>query len=633
MTDRYSAVKLRKGAIGGIVVLALLVASGPERFAQVVGFISSLITWPFTRELITEANRYEIRNAEILFVYIVAVLGLNLFFQVGYKSIGQSAPMLVGAYTFGIATTTHELPFLAGLLLAVVGAGLLSLLLGLPALRLGVFTLAMVTIGYSFVAEDLVFEWRGITGGGNGLSGISRPSTFDTVEDYYWVLAIAAVLALVFTRNWLRSELGRAGKAVADNQVAARSLGVNLQSVKLRAFAVAGAMGGLAGALYAPLYGFIAPEGFTVDLSILFVLMVLLGGSGTVWGPLLGAVVLFRIPLAVEEITDQPGEWSLAVYGLVLVLSVSLLPNGLMSFIRGLRRGGESQSAGMGDASVAGLIDGADASVGLKVEGCSFGIGGLQILKGVDLDAAPGKVTAIIGPNGSGKTTLLNVSSGFLSQDDGVLSLGGADISRASAEGRARSGLARTFQTPLLFEQMTCLDNVLVGLDQADRRLPFGAIFRTPGWRRRERAKIERATAILVALGLGPRLDTAAGSLTPGERRLLEIGRVVAMEPSLILMDEPAAGLTDGEISVLENLIEELRAHGVGVILVEHHVDMVMRLADHVIALDFGEVIASGDAESVRNHPDVVRAYFGDDPEGELATPVEPSTVGGTEDV
>src|SRR5690606_3259833 len=141
--------------------------------------------------------------------------------------------------------------------------------------------------------------------------------------------------------------------------------------------------------------------------------------------------------------------------------------------------------------------------------------------------------------------------------------------------------------------------------------------------------KIERATAILVALGLGPRLDTAAGSLTPGERRLLEIGRVVAMEPSLILMDEPAAGLTDGEISVLENLIEQLRDHGVGVILVEHHVDMVMRLADHVIALDFGEVIASGDAESVRNHPDVVRAYFGDDPEGELATPVEPSTVGG----
>ena len=612
MTERYSAQPISKGAIAGLTALGLLLVSGPERFAQVIGFFTSLLTFPFTQELVTEANRYEVRNAEILFVYIIVVVGLNLFFQIGYKSIGQSAPMLLGAYTFAIATGTHELPFVVGILIAVALSAAVSLLLALPVLRLGVFTMTMVTIGYAFVAEDLVYEWRGLTGGGNGLSSIARPSTFDSVESYYWVLAACAVLAVFIARNWLRSELGRAGKAVADNPVAAQSLGVNLRTVKLRSFVAAGAFAGFAGALFAPLYGFIAPDGFTVDQSILFVLMVLLGGSGTVWGPILGAVILFRVPLAVEEITDQPGEWSLAVYGVVLVASVSLLPNGLMSAIGRLRRNRGSEMADVNAASVDGLIDRQTDTERLDIADCRFAIGGLQILDGVGLTAEPGRVTAIIGPNGSGKTTLLNVSSGFLNQQSGRLQLGSADISEYGPERRARSGLARTFQTPLLFEQMCCLDNVLVGLDQAERRSTVPAILRTPGWRRREKAKIQRATEILAALGLASRLFAAAGDLTPGERRLLEIGRVVAMQPALILMDEPAAGLTDSEIVVLEKLIEELTANGVGVVLVEHHVEMVMRLAHHVIALDFGQVIAEGSAEAVRHHPEVVRAYFGD---------------------
>jgi branched-chain amino acid transport system permease protein len=243
------------------------------------------------------------------------------------------------------------------------------------------------------------------------------------------------------------------------------------------------------------------------------------------------------------------------------------------------------------------------------------------------LDVPTGSVAAVIGPNGSGKTTLLNVVSGLVTPDSVRIEFLGDDITNVSPDGRARLGLARTFQTPLLFDQMSCLDNVLVAIDRVEPKDSAGALLRLPRWRKAEHSKIERATEILDALGLGAKADAPARSLTPGERRLLELSRVIGLGPRLVLMDEPAAGLTEPEIEILEQLIRELVGQGVAVVLVEHHVDVVMRLADQVTALDFGEVIAHGLPDAVRRDPAVVGAYFGDQ-DAELADPPLSGAVG-----
>jgi branched-chain amino acid transport system permease protein len=618
-----SATGMSKGSLIGHLVALLVLASGPHNVARLFATVSSVLTWPVTRELILEPNRFEIRNAELLLIYLVAVFGLNLLFQTGVISIGQSASVLVGAYSVALLTGELEWSYWLALVGAMVIATAVGVLLGLPGLRLGTFTFVMVTIGYATVATDMVLEFRSITGGGDGLSGIAKPAPFDTLESYYWLLAIAAVLVYVVVHNVLRSPYGRQGKAIESNQVAASSLGISSYGPKLRAFAMASALGGLAGGLYAPLLGFIAPEAFSVNLSILFVLMVLLGGRGSLVGPVVGAIVVFRIPLAVERVTDQPGDASLLVYGLVLLLSVHFVPKGLMSawwYVQGWlvrRRDGDQGPAPEPDPDevftcVTDLLRDAPRREGdLVVVDVVKRLGGVTAVGGIDLTVKPGTVHALIGPNGSGKTTLLNLISGYLRPDHGTISICGTDVTGTSTEGRAALGLSRTFQTPAVFEGMTCLENVMTAVD-FHREATFPEyLVRLPRARHAERDALKEATVILEALGLGHRADDDVADLTPGERRFLELARVVAMRPSFVLLDEPAAGLRAGEMEVLAAGIRALRASGIGVLLVEHHVDFVLKLADEATVIDFGRVIASGDPAEIRHDPAVVAAYFG----------------------
>lgn len=603
----------------GLLALAVL-AAGPQQFATLSSGITGLIVAPFTGTVEFSSSRYEIFNAELLLIYVVVVLGLNLIFHAGMISLGHSAFFLFGAYGVGLLTLKADWSFWLAMPTAAVVAGVMGLVLGAPALRLGLFTLAMVTLGYGIVSEDMLLQWRSITGGGDGLPGVQKPTPFDTVESYYWLVVIVAVAVFLLTRNWLRSPIGRASKATADNEIAAGSIGIDVRLVKLRSFVVSAAIAGLGGALYAPLIGFLSPGGFSVDLAVLFLLMVLLGGGGTVFGPIIGAFVLFRIPLAVEDITGEAGNVSLLVYGFVLIASVNLVPQGFMSGWWFLRSRFGRRAASIGSAEAASSDDDAFRSILsllprptdeslLSATGLRRRMGGVQAVDGVDLLVRPGEVHALIGPNGSGKTTTLNLLSGYVEPDEGTLTLRGRAIT-SSGHIRARDGLGRTFQTPLLFGGMSCIENVMVALDQHRSVSTAAYLLRLPQARREERAAWQRACEILAAVGLHDG-ERRADVLPPGERRLLEVARLIAARPSVVLMDEPAAGLTHAEIEHLERMVRVMATAGIGVVLVEHHVDLVMRLADTVTVLDFGKVISHGTADEVRADPVVVAAYLG----------------------
>lgn len=607
------------------VVILLVLALGPGAVSKVISLVTSIVTWPLTRELRFEDNRYEIFNTELLLLYMIVVLGLNLVMQTGVISIGHSALFALGAYTTALGMTKGGWSLWLGLVVAAILSAAVGALLALPSLRLGVFTLAMVTVGYAFVVEDFIFEWRSFTGGGDATRGVKMPAEFSELEDYYWLLVIVLVVGYFIVHNLLRSPFGRGSVAVAENPVAAQSLGINPYPVKLRAFIVSSVFAGVAGGLYGPLLGFVAPESFTANLAILFLLMVLFGGSGTLGGPIIGAILLFRIPLEVERVASQPGEWSLLVYGVVLIVSVFLVPRGLMSawwklrafVIRQVRRKPVEPAAVVPpdfDVILEICQGSTTASAGtdlVRAEAVTKNLGGVQALAGLDLTLKAGTVHALIGPNGSGKTTFLNAVSGYLTNDGGSIELFGSSAAGSPVYRRSRAGLARTFQTPYVFEGITCLENVLVALDsRRSQSLPLYAI-RWPFARREERRHYARAVALLTAVGLEARAHDLAGDLPPGQRRLLELARVLALSPKAVLMDEPAAGLSQPEIDDLVRVINVLRTAGLGVLLVEHHVDMVLALADEVTVIDFGRVIAKGAPAEVQRNPAVIEAYLG----------------------
>jgi branched-chain amino acid transport system permease protein len=612
-------------------VLAALILLGPGVMSRVISGITSFVTWPLTQELRFADNRFEIFNTELLFIYLIAAIGLNLLKQAGLLSLGVSALFAIGAYCVAIGTATLGWSFWLAIVVAILLSVVVGYVLGFPAIRLGLFTFAMVTVGYAFVTESLAQEWRGITGGGDGIHGVRYPEPFGELESYYWLVVIVLVISYVLAHNLLRSPFGRESIAIAQNPVAAQSLGVDDYRVKLRTFAISSVFAAVAGALYAPLLGFVAPDSAAVHLAILLVLMVLIGGAGTVAGPIIGTLLLFRIPIEIERVTNRPGAWSLLVYGVVLILSVHFVPRGLMSgwwwfrarLPESVRRridpkplvaSGELMLADMVTAVPVGEEAVLEASDILKT------YTGVRAVDGLGLQVRPGMVHALIGPNGSGKTTFLNLLSGYITPEEGAIHLFGEDVTNARAHKRARAGIGRTFQTPFVFEGVTCLENVLVALDRHRQRPLTGYAIREPGARREEREQCQRAVDLLTAVGLGPRIEVAAAQLTPGERRLLELARVLALNPNVVLLDEPAAGLSAEEIGHLEEALRTMRDAGIGLLLVEHHVDFVMRLADVVTVIDYGKQIAHGNPAEVRNDPAVISAYLGQPQEKERAT-------------
>ena len=545
-------------------------------------FVSALV---FT----SQANSYYVFVMATLALTAIVGIGLNILLGLaGQVSFGHVGFYAIGAYSVAILTTAAKLDFWLALPLAILLSALVGGLLALPALRVKGPYLAMITIAFGFMVENGAAEWRGLTGGQNGIMGVPTVKAFGYSfgERGVSLLAIAlcALLTLAFWRL-SRSAWGSAMRAVKDSEVAAESIGLNPVAIKALAFALSAACAGLAGALFAPLSGFVTPSTFAFLQSILFVLVVIVGGAGTVSGPLAGAAIVVLLP----ELLAGLAEYRLLFFGALMLGVLWIAPEGIVGEVqKWFRRRSKAVFASSTTA-----FEHQGEKNALQISGLSIAFGGVNAATNVGLTARPGEVTSLIGPNGAGKTTVLNMLSGFYTPSSGEIKLGSKSIENNSAWRISRAGVARTYQTSLLFGSMTVLENLVIASPT------------------RGKEDQEDAISLLSFVGYKGDIHARAADLPHVDRRLVEIARALATRPSVLLLDEPAAGLSRPDKEALAALLGRIAKSGIPVLLVEHDMDIVMGISNHVVVLDAGTPIAEGTPQRVQQDPAVRKAYLG----------------------
>ena len=567
---------------------------------------------------IVSPNNFWIFFVAALGISLILVAALNLAMGfTGLVSMAHTGLFAVGAYVSGLLLVKMGLPFWLSVPAAMVGAGAVGAVMSLAALRAAHLYFAMITLAFDLILLEIAIQADPITGGYVGVLGISRPSFFGTrlgpTEYFYLVWAFVAAV-LLLTRNVVGSRFGRAFVALRDGEDAAAALGIPPFRTKLLSFTFSSALAGLAGALFASLNGFVNPAFAGLDNSLNLFIAMLLGGVGTLVGPVVGMTVLTAVQQAIAPIAL----YQALVFGVILLLSMILVPTGLIGTWRGTRWGRPRaqraptpvRSASVRDVlPVRAAID--TTAPALEVTGLQKSFGGIRALGGVDLRVLPGTIHGIIGPNGSGKTTLVNVVAGYYRRDAGEVRFFGRALRRQRPHEVARAGLIRIFQAAHLFGRTTALENVLVGL-QLRARVPLAAAaLRLPAFGREERELRATAVELLSAVGLAEQAEREASSLSHGQQRLLEVARALGAQPRLLILDEPATGLTAAELARLARLIRDVRDAGVTVLLIEHNMAFVMGLCDVVTVLDGGECIASGPPVVIQGDAKVIEAYLG----------------------
>jgi ABC-type branched-subunit amino acid transport system ATPase component/ABC-type branched-subunit amino acid transport system permease subunit len=570
-----------------------------------VGWIALALA-AFTLPAFTTNTYYLYVGASVGLLTIVTA-GLNILAGfTGQISLGHAGFFAIGAYGAAILTTRLGWHPVAATAVALLLAALVGIVVAGAALRVSGPYLAMVTIAFGIIVESILVEWVELTGGPGGIFNIPKP----TLSRAYLVIAAVAAVALWLVANLRRSPWGRAFLAIRASEVAAESLGLSAYFVRIVAFTVSAAFAGVAGALFAFLNGYISPDSFGLQTSILYLLALLFGGMGYIAGPVAGSLVLTLLPEFLTGLVD----YRLILYGLLLLVSMYWLPTGVIGALAATRTRWfapppEARPAGAPPAPVQNQ---APAVPLLDVAGVGIAFGGVAALSDVTVRVPSRGIHAIIGPNGAGKTTLLNVLSGFYAPDGGGVRLDQQRVHGRPPYAVARLGVARTFQTAQLFGDLTVAENVAVGIAGRNLGNVVMAMWGAPRVRRRERALAERAHALLAAANLAEWADGPADALPAGLRRRLEIVRALATTPKLLLLDEPAAGLGPSEIRELDAELCALRdSGGPAIILVEHHMDLVMAISDRVTVLDYGRVIAEGSPGEVRQHAGVIEAYLG----------------------
>jgi branched-chain amino acid transport system permease protein len=534
---------------------------------------------------------------------LAAVVGVGLNVLIGLSgqiSFGHIAFYAIGAYISALMTLAG-MPLWLAVPAAGVVAGAVGALLAIPALRVTGPYLAMITIAFSFVVHHSLIEWRDVTGGSNGLMGIPLPE-FATMDPSILLALIAAALmiaALAFYQRLHHSGWGKAMRAVKASEIAARSLGFNPVVSKTLAFALSALLTGLAGALLSPLLMFINPESFPFSQSILFVLAVIVGGSGTLFGPVLGALLIVLVP----ELLSDFAEYRLLIFSVLLLVVQWIAPNGLLGALarRWIKPPPLTPPSQIDQKRIAAYLRSRTGADGLHIRDIGIRFGGVQAAQGVNLHAPAGSITSIIGPNGAGKTTVLNMISGFYAPDSGQIELN-QPLAGLPAWKTARAGIARTYQTTQLFGEMSVLDNVLVAMQKG--RMGFIFSHSTPSQR-------ELALDLLALVGYRGAVNIAADDLPHVDRRLVEIARALATAPAVLLLDEPAAGLSRRDTDALAILLRQLAGFGLTVILVEHDMALVMAVSERLLVLDAGKPITVGTPAEVQQNERVIAAYLG----------------------
>ena len=546
-------------------------------------------------------------------VYWVLVSGLNLVVGfAGQIAIGWVALLTLGAYTTSVlvaGTVTPELsPYLALAIAAVVGA-IFGLIVGLPALRLRTFYFAITTLGFATIVTQVALAWQSVTGGGVGVAGPIFPKPFDSQWGFYYFCFALAAICTWMTANIAASRFGRALTAIRDAEVAAEACGIAKPALLALVFLFSGAVAAVAGGLFASLQSYITPDAFTLDLSVLFFIAILIGGRSSILGPLLGTILLTVLP----EFAAPLVAWSTFLYAVLLLVIVLAMPGGIAELLDFKnRRPLESGRAIVPRPELLGRLLASPAGAGaLTLEQVALSFGGVHAIDGLDLEIRSGQIHGLIGPNGSGKTTTLNVISGYYAQQSGAVRLNGTALPVLERHRRANMRIARTFQTPRIVGSASVLQNVMIG-GTIDGQCTFvESLLSLPRHRRDEVLLRDTAMLALAAVGLERLASVRADRLQHSELRFTEIARALMLRPAFLLLDEPAAGLSAEEIGRLGALVAAIARAGTGVLLVEHHADLIFDICHHVTVLNLGKNLAAGTPAEIRSHREVVNAYLG----------------------
>ncbi|ARP79635.1 ABC transporter [Bordetella genomosp. 8] len=575
-------------------------------------------------------------------VALIAIVGIGLNVLLGLTgqvSFGHVGFYALGAYTVAVLTTHAGWSFwpawIAGALLSAAAGALLAL----PALRVKGPYLAMITIAFSFIVQHAIVEMPALTGGQNGIMGIPPLvlGGFAPEQSVAMVAIVAVLLLLVAYATLSGGSWGAAMRAIMDSETAAESVGLNPLVIKTVAFAVSAALAGLAGGLFAPLSGFVTPDTFSFMQSILFVLVVVIGGAGTVAGPIAGAIIVGILP----EVLASLESYRLLFFGALLLVVLWLAPEGIIGlagrWLRPRPRLHDADEDSRDDVDGAALegaaLDGAALLQArprrvLRAQALGMTFGGVRAVSGLDVDVAPAQVTSLIGPNGAGKTTALNMLSGFYVPSTGRITLDGGELQGLPAFRIARRGISRTYQTSQLFGSLSVLRNVTLAMSRGR----LGGLL--SGGAHADAARRRQARALLAFCGYRGDPDAPAAGLAHVDRRLVEIARALAMDPDVLLLDEPAAGLSREDKENLAALLRRIADAGPSVVVVEHDMALVMGISDRIVVLDAGRRLALGTPAQIQADPAVRQAYLGEQAQqagAASSTAAAPPRIGGHE--